>query len=98
MDQGRHHSRPPHLWRQLLPEQGMDPYPHLVAADESDMHRLRAPAALWEAFAAVVGKRSRSADIREYMEWRIENPDTPLPGRWRGPVKRVKGKKTDTES
>lgn len=89
MDNGRHRNLDPYVWRQLLPEQGINPYPRLVVDDESDMHRIRAPKALWDAYAAVVGERGRSADLREYMEWRVENPDTPLPGRWRGPLKRT---------
>lgn len=65
--------------------------PHLYAptvatsSDGGDIRRFRADDELWDAYAQVVGERNRSADIRDYIEWRIENPDTPLPGRWRGP-------------
>lgn len=66
-----------------LPPEGLHPYPHGVATDGSDIRRFRADDELWEAYTAVVGERRRSADIRAYIEWRVVNPDTPLPGRWR---------------
>lgn len=94
MDKGRHRQVPPDLWAGLLPEQATDPYPRLVTADEPEEHRVRAPKAIWDAYGEVVGARSRSTDLREYMEWRIENPDEPLPGRWRGPLSRMRSKKS----
>lgn len=66
-----------------LPPEGLPPYAPGVATDGSDIRRFRADDELWDAYTDVVGERRRSADIRAYMEWRIENPDTPLPGRWR---------------
>lgn len=39
------------------------------------------PDALWLAFAAVVGDKNRAADLRAYIEWRIENPTAKLPAR-----------------
>lgn len=45
---------------------------------------------LWEAYGEIVGDGGRSDDLREYMKWRVDNPTTPLPGRRRGPVKRVR--------
>jgi hypothetical protein len=59
-----------------------------VATDSSDIRRFRADDELWAAYTAVVGERRRSADLRAYIEWRIEHPDQPLPGRWRGPAVR----------
>lgn len=44
--------------------------------------------ALWDAYGAVVGTGGRSADLRTYIEWRVDNPTTPLPGKRVGPVKR----------
>lgn len=34
----------------------------------------RAPEDLWGTYGSVVGERGRSADLRKYIEWRIENP------------------------
>lgn len=45
---------------------------------------------LWDAYGNVVGDGGRSDDIRAYIEWRVEHPDMPLPGRFRGPVKKVR--------
>lgn len=65
-------------------------YPHGVVAGSENIRRFRIDDELWEAYAEVVGERNRSADIRDYIEWRIEHPDTPLPGRWRGPRRKKK--------
>lgn len=59
------------------------------------MRRIRVDPALWDAYARIVGDGGRAADLREYMEWRVEHPGDPLPGRWRGPVRRVRKKATD---
>lgn len=69
----------------LLPQLRRRTYP---AAMASDVRRFRADDELWAAYTAVVGEGARSADIKAYLEWRVENPDKPLPGRWRGPAKR----------
>lgn len=45
---------------------------------------------LWKAYGAVVGDGGRSEDLRDYMRWRVDNPDTPLPGRRLGPTKKVR--------
>jgi hypothetical protein len=58
----------------------------------SDMRRLRAGDPLWDAFGETVGDGGRSADLRAYMEWRVNNPTTPLPGMKLGPVKKVRKK------
>lgn len=89
MDKGRHTSRPIGHWKGLLPQKGQHPYPRLVATDSSDVRRFRADDELWDAYTKVVGERRRSADIRRYLEWRVKNPDDPLPGEWRGPVRKV---------
>lgn len=85
----------PSVRRRVLPPEGRHQYAHGVATDGSDIRRFRADDELWEAYTAVVGERRRSADIRAYLEWRVENPDTPLPGRWRGPSRtRMRAKKS----
>lgn len=56
----------------------------------SDLRRLRVSDELWDAYTEIVGDLGRSGDLRSYIEWRIDNPTTPLPGRRRGPVKRVR--------
>jgi hypothetical protein len=85
----------------LLPQKRQHPYAAGMAV--SDVRRFRADDALWDAYTAVVGEGARSADIKAYLEWRVENPDEPLPGRWRGPVRRktvttVAGKTVDTKN
>ncbi|GAA4439594.1 hypothetical protein GCM10023170_011330 [Phytohabitans houttuyneae] len=52
---------------------------------------------LWDAYGDVVGDGGRSDDLREYMTWRVEHPDEPLPGRFRGPVKKVRARRTGDE-
>jgi hypothetical protein len=64
-----------------------------VATDSSDIRRFRADDQLWAAYTEVVGEQRRSADIRAYLEWRIEHPGEPLPGKWRGPMKKVRTKR-----
>jgi len=56
----------------------------------SDLRKLRIDTELWDAYAEVVGDGGRSADLRSYIEWRVDNPTTPLPGRRRGPVRKVR--------
>ncbi len=60
-------------------------------APRSDLRKLSIDKELWDAYAEVVGDGGRSADLRAYIEWRVDNPTTPLPGRRRGPVKKVRG-------
>ncbi len=57
---------------------------------DPDLHKLRVDSGLWKEYAEVVGDLGRSADLRAYIEWRVDNPTTPLPGRRRGPVKKVR--------
>jgi len=51
---------------------------------DTDRHRtprrfIGMPDDLWVAFARVVGRNGRSADLRRYVAWRIRHPHTPLP-------------------
>lgn len=73
------------MLRQISPA----PYAAPVA-DGTDIRRVRVDGELWAAYAEVVGDLGRSADIKRYIEWRVDNPTTPLPGSRRGPVKRVR--------
>lgn len=91
MDAGKHKTRPVDAWRRLLPSGGTDSYPQVVPTDRTDLHRIRVDREMWEAYAGIVGNGGRAADLREYIAWRIEHPDAPLPGRWRGPVRRTRG-------
>jgi hypothetical protein len=70
------------------PRQDRDPMPY------DNLRRVRIDRQLWDAYGTLVGTRGRSADIRTYMAWRAQNPTTPLPGEWRGPVKRVRARKS----
>lgn len=91
MTQAQHQERhEPRLSPQLLPRPKIDNYPGEVAADGKDIRRLRVEDDLWQAYTEIVGNGGRSADLKAYIEWRIDNPTTPLPGRRRGPVKKVR--------
>lgn len=59
-------------------------------APGDDIRRVRVDADLWAAYSEIVGDLGRSADLKSYIEWRVDNPTTPLPGRRRGPVKRMR--------
>lgn len=56
--------------------------------DGKDIRRVRVPEEIWSAYTDAVGDLGRAGDLRDYMEWRAENPRTPLPGKKRGPIKR----------
>jgi hypothetical protein len=60
-----------------------------MAAD-TDIRRLRVDDELWVAYTQIVGDLGRSADLKAYIEWRVDNPTTPLPGRRRGPVRKTR--------
>lgn len=93
MDKGRHKAVP---YAHLLPHLSVRPYPDAVGADEgSDVRRVRIDTDLWKAYADVVGNGGRSADIKAYIEWRVDHPDTPLPGKRLGPVKKVRRSSAD---
>ncbi len=64
-------------------------------ADSKDIRRLRVADDLWAAYTEIVGTGGRSSDLKAYIEWRVDNPTTPLPGRRRGPVKRVRKSAAD---
>lgn len=78
----------------LLPQLGEQSYPALMAPP-SDMRRLRVATELWDAYTEIVGDAGRSADLKSYIEWRVDNPTMPLPGRRRGPVRRDKPPKPE---
>lgn len=58
----------------------------------SEVRGIRVADELWNEYAAVVGDAGRAQDVRAYIEWRVDNPRTPLPGRRRGPSVRNKAK------
>lgn len=62
----------------------------LRMAERKDMRRLRVDDELWAAYTAIVGNAGRSADLKAYIEWRVDNPTMPLPGERKGPVKRIR--------
>lgn len=51
----------------------------------------------WTAYGDVVGDRNRSADLRDDIDWRIDNPDTPLPGRRRVKFRARPGEGSDAD-
>lgn len=91
MIEARHAPQPD---RHLLLQPRLGAYPEPVA-DGSDIRRVRIDAELWAAYEQIVGNGGRSADIKAYIEWRVDNPTTPLPGKRRGPVKRVRRSSRD---
>jgi hypothetical protein len=90
MTQTRH----PDLTPRSLPRTTASEYPDRVPGDNTDVRRLRVDETLWAAYTEIVGDGGRSADLKSYIEWRVDNPTTPLPGRRRGPVKRVRKSRT----
>lgn len=48
--------------------------------------KFRLAADLWDRFGEIVGINRRSDDLRAYVEWRVEHPDTALPKRGRRPA------------
>ena len=72
---------PPHPSPQSLPQTTASAYP--VAVPDNALRRFRLDDETWTAYGDLVGDGGRSRDIREYIEWRLDNPDTPLPGRRR---------------
>lgn len=79
---------------QLLPRDKIDVYPDDVP-DSSDLRRFRLDQDTWDLYTQIVGERGRSADLKAYIAWRIDNPATPLPGRRRGPIKKTGPAPTD---
>lgn len=79
------------MWSALWTWEVLVSYPlGMTDAEETgtDIRRVRVPAESWEAYTEAVGDLGRAQDLRDYMEWRAENPRTPLPGKKRGPIKR----------
>ena len=74
---------------QSLPTTKTGPYADAVA-DSSNIRRFRLAQDTWDEYGELVGESGRSADLQEYIEWRLDNPTTPLPGKRRGPVRRVR--------
>lgn len=85
------HERGP--WRQLLPTQEIDLYAGAVP-DSSDLRRFRLDKETWDAYGELVGDGGRSADLKAYIDWRLDNPTVPLPGKRRGPVKKTRTSRT----
>lgn len=86
MMQSRHSAPLP----RSLPQMRAAEYPDRVPGDNTDVRRLRVEKTLWDAYTEIVGDGGRSADLKAYIEWRVDNPTAPLPGRRRGPVKRIR--------
>jgi hypothetical protein len=74
---------------QLLPPGKIALYADAVP-DSSDIRRFRLDAETWKAYGDLVGDGGRSADLKAYIDWRLDNPETPLPGKRRGPVKKAR--------
>jgi hypothetical protein len=85
------------LCPQPLPRTKIATYPDGVP-DNSDLRKLRVDKETWELYTQIVGERGRSADLKAYINWRIDNPTTPLPGRRRGPAKKTAPPKPDGSS
>lgn len=83
-------SRHSTLTPRSLPQTRAAQYPDRVPGENADVRRLRVDQSLWDAYTEIVGDLGRSADLKSYIEWRVDNPTTPLPGRRRGPVKRIR--------
>lgn len=62
------------------------------ATEATDIRRLRVPARVWDAYTDLTGDLGRAQDLRDYIEWRIDHPDTPLPGKKWGPIRRWREK------
>lgn len=77
---------------QLSPTK-VDPYADGVA-DSSDLRRFRLDKDTWDAYGELVGDGGRSADLKAYIDWRLDNPTKPLPGKRRGPVRRTRTPRT----
>lgn len=92
MDEGQRRAA---TYDRLLAQMGRQTYPDVMANEGSDVRRVRIDTDLWRAYAEIVGNGGRSADLKAYIEWRIDNPTTPLPGRRRGPVKKDRRSSAD---
>jgi predicted GIY-YIG superfamily endonuclease len=43
-----------------------------------DIRRVRIGKDRWDAYTEIVGDMGRSGDLKAYIEWRLDNPNTPL--------------------
>jgi hypothetical protein len=59
-----------------------------VAAPYDFLTTLRVELERWKMFRDSVDDRECSAELRRYIWWRVQHPDTPLPGRRLGPLRR----------
>jgi hypothetical protein len=59
-----------------------------LAGPHDFMPTLRVEPARWELFLDAIGDVDYSSALRCYINWRIQNPDAPLPGRRVPPFKR----------
>jgi len=78
---------------QLLPPQVIGLYADAVP-DSSDLRRFRLDKETWDSYGELVGDGGRSADLKAYIDWRLDNPTVPLPGKRRGPVKKTRTPRT----
>lgn len=60
-----------------------------------DIRRLRVQEDLWGEYVEIVGNRRVSADLKAYIDWRLDNPTTPLPGRRRVAPPKVRKSRTE---
>lgn len=88
-------SRHTTLTPRSLPRTRTDQYPDRVPGENADVRRLRVDQELWDAYTEIVGDLGRSYDLKSYIEWRVDNPATPLPGRRRGPVRKIRRSGSD---
>jgi hypothetical protein len=81
----------------LLPTQEIDLYA-VAVPDSSDIRRFRLDKDTWDAYGDLVGDGGRSADLKAYIDWRLDNPTVPLPGKRRGPVKKTRTTRTQPDA
>jgi len=76
---------------QLLPRPEIDVYDARVAGS-GDIRRFRLDSETWKAYGELVGDAGRSADLKAYIDWRLDNPTLPLPGKRRVSARRERPK------
>lgn len=67
--------------------------PHVILADDVPgphdfLATFRVETARWELFTAAIGDSDYAPWVRRYINWRVQNPAQPLPGRRLGPLRR----------
>ncbi|AEV86675.1 hypothetical protein ACWT_5658 [Actinoplanes sp. SE50] len=80
---------------QSLPHAKISTYAGVVP---DNLRRFRMDEETWKEYGKLVGDAGRSADLKAYIEWRLDNPDTPLPGKRRGPVKKTRPAKPEADA